>query len=329
MLLLPFCLLAAALAVNPLVANVGMADPHIHYWPEQNAFYAYATHDHSPQNKNFYMTDWWVWSSPDLVTWTLAEVLYPNATPSPPDAWGSCWATDGAHRKNPATGSWEYFFYLSIGTCQVAVMKSVTSPAGPWENVLGTPLLNTSLGQSLNPKACFRDPALFQDEDGASYIISGVFQYYITRMNADLVSLAEEPRLVEVLNPQGPYGKSTDDKPFIHKANGLYYLSWGCFYGISDSVYGPYNFTGVAIDTQFIAPDFRMNVTSPNWYAWEDLADRHGSFWTAGGQWFYASNDRSHSTDTAHRDVFRDTVVRAWRTRARGAPPRGPSSPLY
>ena len=89
----------------------------------------------------------------------------------------NCWATDGAHRKNPATGTWEYFFYLSIGHCQTAVMKSSGSPSGPWVNVLGTPLLNTSLGNSLNPQACFRDPAVFEDDDGSHYIISGVFDY--------------------------------------------------------------------------------------------------------------------------------------------------------
>lgn len=255
------------------------------------------------------MTDWWVWSSPDLVSWTLADVLYPNATPAPRSDYGNCWATDGAHRKNAATGSWEYFFYMSIGKCQTAVMKSTTSPAGPWVNVLGTPLLNESLGNSLNPKACFRDPAVFEDDDGSHYIISGVFNYYIMKLGDDLVSLAEAPRHVTVNNPTGPYGAQTDDKPFIHKANGLYYLSWGCFYGTSASVYGPYNYTGSAIDTAFIAPDFRTNSTRGPWYSHEDYADRHGSFWTAGGQWFYASNDRSHSTDHYNAGVFRDTVV--------------------
>jgi arabinoxylan arabinofuranohydrolase len=255
------------------------------------------------------MTDWWVWSSPDLVSWTLADVLLPNATPAAPSDYGSCWATDGAHRKDPATGAWEYFFYMSIGKCQTAVMKSTASPAGPWVNVLGAPLLNASLGDSLSPKACFRDPAVFEDDDGAHYIISGVFDYYIMRLGDDLVSLAEAPRLVKVLNPTGPYGAKTDDKPFIHKANGLYYLSWGCFYGTSASVYGPYTYAGSAIDTAAISPDFRTNSTSGPWYSHEDYADRHGSFWTAAGQWFYASNDRSHSTDRRNAAVFRDTVV--------------------
>lgn len=297
---------ASVLGGNPLVPNVGQADPHIHYWAETSTFYAYATHDASPDNTGFLMTNWWVWSSPDLVSWTLADVLYPNATPAPVADYGNCWATDGAHKRNAATGTMEYFFYMSIGHCQVAVMKSVTTPAGPWANVLGAPLLNSTLV----PGACLRDPAVFEDDDGSHYIIAGVFDYYIAKLGDDLVSLAETMRPVKVLDPTGPYGNKTDDKPFIHKAGGKYYLSWGCFYGISDSVYGPYTYTGSAIDTVFIAPDFRMNDTNGPWYSHNDYADRHGSFWTnAAGQWFYASNDRSHSTDKHDRSVFRDTVV--------------------
>jgi len=298
-----------ALAANPLVADVGQADPHIHYWPEANAYFLYSTHDFSPNNTGFRMDDWRVWSSPDLRAWTLADTVFPNATPSPPGDWHSCWATDGAH-KQEADGTFSYFFYLSIGTCQVAVLKSTATPAGPWQNVLGAPLLNSSFGNSLSPKACFRDPAVFEDDDGSHYLISGVFDYYIMRLGADLVSIAEQPRYVTVLNPTGPYGNSTDDKPFIHKANGLYYLSWGCFYGTATSVYGPYTYQGSAIDTAFLAPDFRTNQTGGEWWSHEDYQDRHGSFWTnAGGQAFYASNDRSHSTDLSNRGVYRDTVV--------------------
>ena len=302
-------LLGAARAANPIVANVGQADPHVHRWAEVDTYYAYATHDYSPQNTGFRMDNWWVWSSADLRNWTLVDILFPNATPAPPADYSNCWATDAAHKRDPATGAWSYYFYMSIGTCQVAVMKSVTTPAGPWINVLGTPLLNSSFGNSLNPQACFRDPAVFEDDDGTYYLISGVFDYYIMRLGDDLVSIAEQPQLVSVIDPTGPYGNKTDDKPFIHKNNGVYYLSWGCFYGTSSSVYGPYTYVGSVISTEAIDPDFRTNSTDGPWYSHEDYMDRHGSFWTNGaGQWFYASNDRSHSTDP-NRGVFRDTVI--------------------
>jgi hypothetical protein len=41
----------------------------------------------------------------------------------------------------------------------------------------------------------------------------------------------------------------------------------------------------------------------------EDYAGRHGSFWSSAGQWFLATTDRSHSTDVAHPNYFRDTVI--------------------
>jgi hypothetical protein len=77
---------------------------------------------------------------------------------------------------------------------------------------------------------------------------------------------------------------------------------------MADSVYGPYTYAGSVVDTAAIAPAFRMNDTAGPWYSHQDYADRHGSFWAAGGQWFFSANDRSHSTDLAHRDVFRDTI---------------------
>ena len=138
-----------------------------------------------------------------------------------------------------------------------------------------------------------------------------------------VVSLGEAPRLVTV-DPNGhsawgPYGAKTDDKPYLHVRNGIYYLSWGCFYGISSTPYGPFKFQGSAIATAALDPAFRRpQQQGTPWYGQEDYADRHGSFVTSGGQWFYASNDRSHSTDPGARFAFRDTVVGYVHFRANG-----------
>merc|ERR1712070_669709 len=47
---------------------------------------------------------------------------------------------------------------------------------------------------------------------------------------------------------------------------------------------------------------------SPPWFLEEDYTDRHGSFLEHRGQWYFFSNDRSHSGDMGHEGVFRDTV---------------------
>eukprot|EP00656_Telonema_subtile_P025310 TRINITY_DN27396_c0_g1_i1.p1 TRINITY_DN27396_c0_g1~~TRINITY_DN27396_c0_g1_i1.p1 ORF type:complete len:281 (+),score=39.09 TRINITY_DN27396_c0_g1_i1:346-1188(+) len=127
-----------------------------------------------------------------------------------------------------------------------------------------------------------------------------------------MVSLNETLRHVTVLDSYGPCGDNkTDDKPFLHRHQDTYYLSWGCFYGTSSSVYGPYQTRGSVVDTASIAPDFRMPAPAAGtpWYLGEDYTDRHGSFLQANGQWYFAANDRSHSGDSKSPGSFRDSVM--------------------
>lgn len=126
-----------------------------------------------------------------------------------------------------------------------------------------------------NPSSQLRDPCAFADDDGQHYLIAGTFNYYISALGPDMMSLAETPRLITVNNALGTFGPGkTDDKPFMHKYNGTYYLSWGCFYAMGASPYGPFDYAGVALDTSFIEPAFRMNSTSGPWYTHEDYKDR-------------------------------------------------------
>ena len=183
------------MAGNPVVPNVGMADPHVRVF--NSRFYMYATHDFSSNNTGFRMDNWWVWSSADMVNWTLESVLPPQQTPAPPSVWEECWATDGAESNG------KYYFYLSIGSDQVAVMRG-DSPVGPWEDPLGHPLLNRSLGASLRPPTTIRDPGILADDDGTHYIVFGTMEYYIARLGADMISIAEAPHHIEIVNALGP-----------------------------------------------------------------------------------------------------------------------------
>ena len=148
---------------------------------------------------------------------------------------------------------------------------------------------------------------------GDYYLIFGVKTYYIGRLNPDMISFAEKPKPVTIHNSIGSNGPGkTGDKPFLHIYNSTYYLSWGGFYATGQSPYGPFTFRGSVISTSTIAPDFRMNDTNPDpsaWWAAEDQADRHGSFFTLHGQWYFACNDRSHSSDEAHPGVYRDPIL--------------------
>lgn len=379
-LVLAAAAVAAADAANPLGGKTpadyvpGMADPNLHYF--DGKFTMWATHDFSVNNTGFTMKDWWIWSSPDLVEWTKEAVVSPEQSLKWDTATNECWATDAAF-----VGG-KYYFYVSAGGGQVGVM-SAPSLKGPWTDPLGVPLLSSAFGASLHPPTTFRDPCVFQDPDTKeSYIVAGVFTYYITKLKPDMISLAETPKLVNFsTHTYGPCGDGkTDDKPFLHKNGDTYYLSWGCFcelyhnyarapalihfrgaFGLnyasltltdatSKNVYGPYAMQGAVIDSAKIAPAYQCDgqpgqcgkpateaqtdrqlratgkvsdlaraealapyygtdASAKPWFLMEDYTDRHGSFLNHEKQWYYVSNDRSHSKDVGHEGVFRDTVI--------------------
>ena len=163
----------------------------------------------------------------------------------------------------------------------------------PEQTFIGKPLI----AKGLTPTEQ-RDPDLFTDDDGKAYMVYGTFNYFIVRMNDDMISLAEKPRPLQIGQKEGPYGKDkTDDKPSLHKRNGIYYLSWSSFYATSKSVYGPYVCKGSVIAPERVAPEFRNQKL---------FHDRHGNFFTWHNQWYYIFNDKSQPGRHEH---FRDACL--------------------
>ena len=257
---------------NPLIPGKGVCDPAIRI--SNGKFYLFATHDtplDAPQRKGykgFFMTDWWVWSSTNLADWHLESKLKP-------DIFGmkgitDCWATDGLFKNGKC-----FWYVCTPESTYVAVSNS---PKGPWASPLGN-----------KPLMAGRDPALFMDDDGTAYLITGVWTYNIARLKDNLISLAGKPRSIKIINPRGPYNHNgdniqepTDDKPYLNKRDGWYYLSWGCYYAMSRNIYGPYICKGSFLREKDIDPKLLQEP-------WD--MDRHGSFFEWKGQWYFICND--------------------------------------
>jgi arabinoxylan arabinofuranohydrolase len=266
---------------NPILPGIGLCDPHIRIFHDRA--YLYATHDRSEESTDFAMDDWWIWSSSDLVNWTHESTVRPEDTYIG-RPYSSCWAVDAIEKAG------QYYFYFSRGQKEIGVLKSST-PVGPWEEVLGRPLIPDGMTQTEA-----RDPGLFIDDDGQAYIVFGTWNFYMARLNEDMVSLAETPRKIAILNPEGPYGKGkTDDKPYLHKREGIYYLSWGCYYAMSNCIYGPYDCKGSIISEENVAPSLRYDK-------FEITHDRHGSFFEWRGQWFFICNEMGKTQSMHYRD---------------------------
>jgi len=269
-----------ALAGNQIIPGTGACDPHIVIHNERA--YLFASNDGSG------MTDWWVWSSDDLVNWRHESTVMPKDvfTQWKPNSIDpekhSCWATFGAFKNG------HVYWYVSASPMAVLMADS---PAGPWKDPIGKPFIPEG-----SPGAAY-DPDILIDDDGKAYMVYGCYDYYIVRLNEDMVSLAEKPRPVEFDRRFGPLSGRTDDKPSLHKRNGIYYLSWCSFYAMSTNVYGPYTYKGSVLANEMTAPDF-LHADTDLWY------DRHGNFFTWHNQWFYTCNDGSQPNRKGRESVI-------------------------
>jgi arabinoxylan arabinofuranohydrolase len=277
-------IMTSAFAGNPIVANIGLDDGHFIAYGDR--VYDYASHDYSPDSKDFVLKTWWIWSSKDLVTWTFESSLDPTVLGFP-ENYKDCWAVV------PQTKGGKYYWYVCNPDSTYVVVSD--TPHGPWKSPLGNRALVAG-----------RDPAVFTDSDGKSYIVTGVWNYTIAELNDDMVTLKETPKRITIVNPHGPYnldGKNvqapTDDKPYLHKHGGKYYLSWGCFYGMADNVYGPYTYKGCFIVPERTEEPFRQPKSGIT-------QDRHGSFFEWKGQTYFNCNDLSSNGANSY---WRNTII--------------------
>ena len=213
-----------------IIPKQGVCDPHIHIF--NGKAYLFSTHDRGPGSPGFRMDDWRIFSSDDLLNWKLEYTLRPEDTFL--GKCEECYATDAAERNG------KYYFYFSRSQDCTGVAVSESSPAGPYRDALGKPILPAGLADTPS-----YDPSVFidDDENHTPYILWGYTcfdkKYYIARLNEDMISLAEDPSPIEIINTW------PSDAAWLWKHNGLYYMtthrSW---YATAENIYGPYTYRG-------------------------------------------------------------------------------------
>jgi len=280
-----------AFGQNPVLpVHEGITDPHIRVY--DGVAYMSCCHDHSIESEWFHIDHWAMYSSPDLVNWTLEYDLQPEETYIG-RPYEQCWATDFIKRNG------KYYWYFSEHNHGVGVMVA-DAPGGPWTDPLGEPLLKEGLAPT-DPY----DPGIIEFE-GEYYIFYGVWDFYMAKLNEDMISLAGPPGKIEINNPHGPYNldgqnkeNPTDDKPFIHRYQGKFYLSWGCFYAMSDHLFGPYDYVDAIMNDSSFADGYK-EPTWPNGFR----QGRHGSFFEMHNQWYFAYDDMSQTDNRFFRSSF-------------------------
>jgi beta-xylosidase len=260
---------------KPIVSHIYTADPSAHVF--EGKLYIYPSHDldhDGPSNDNgdqYAMEDYHVLSMDDVNGECIdhGESLHLKNIP-----WASkqLWAPDAAYKNNTY-----YLFFPARdkeGIFRIGVATSPT-PAGPF-----TP------EENYIPGSFSIDPAVLVDEDDKAYMYfgglwggqlekwqTGSFQPdaegpaptepalgpRVAELSDDMLAFNSEPKEISIVDENGHPIQASDEErrffegPWVHKYNGLYYLSYSTgtthklVYAVSENPLGPFVFKGTIL----------------------------------------------------------------------------------
>lgn len=237
-----------AFAENPLVQTCFTTDPApmVH----GDRLYVYTGHDENKADF-FWMQEWLVYSTDDMVNWTDHG--------SPLAIEDFSWGDDRAWAPQCVERDGKFYFYVPLHsklTGAMAIGVAVgDSPTGPFKDAIGKPLADGNWD--------FIDPTCFIDDDGQAYLYWGNPTIYYVKLNDDMVSFEGEVQKIvpdaegfgpgkEVpMEPGKKYGSSYTEGPWFYKRDGKYYMIYAAggipehiAYSMSDSPTGPWKYMG-------------------------------------------------------------------------------------
>jgi beta-xylosidase len=233
-----------------------------------DTLFLYTSHDASPEDipdpnernsAGFYMYDWLLWSTTDMVNWTEHGAVASLKEFSWRSRENGAWAIQTVERNG------KYYLYAPLHGHGIGVLVA-DSPYGPFKDPLGEPLVwQKEHWDDI-------DPTVYTDDDGQAYMYWGNPHVYYTKLNADMISTQGD---IHVLNPKDgimrpvkeegakinlrvPYSekagwtvKNYQEGPWLYKRNGHYYLGYATTccpealgYAMSSSPTGPWEWKG-------------------------------------------------------------------------------------
>ena len=205
-----------------------------------DTLFLYTSHDASPEDipdvnekssAGFFMYDWLLWSTTDMVNWTEH-----GAVASLKDfAWRSRenggWAIQTVERNG------KYYLYAPLHGHGIGVLVT-DSPYGPFKDPLGKPLVwDQSNWYDI-------DPSVYTDDDGQAYMYWGNPHTFWAKLGKDMTSLTSGVTKL-------PHIPNYQEGPWFYKRNGHYYLGFASTccpealgYAMSDSPTGPWEWKG-------------------------------------------------------------------------------------
>ena len=205
-----------------------------------DTLFLYTSHDASPEDipdvnekssAGFFMYDWLLWSTTDMVNWTEH-----GAVASLKDfPWRG--RENGAWAIQTVVRNGKYYLYAPLHGHGIGVLEA-DSPYGPFKDPLGKPLVwDQSNWYDI-------DPSVYTDDDGQAYMYWGNPHTFWAKLGEDMTSLTSGVTKL-------PHIPNYQEGPWFYKRNGHYYLGFASTccpealgYAMSDSPTGPWEWKG-------------------------------------------------------------------------------------
>lgn len=275
-------LLSAALTrgKNPFITHMYTADPSAHVWND-GRLYVYASHDIAPPKGCDLMDQYHVFSTDDMITWVdHGEILNSAQVQWGRPEGGFMWAPDCVYKD----GTYYYYF----------PHPSDTKWNDSWKIGIATskdPTKGFVVQGYIKNIPSHIDPCVFVDDDGQAYFyFGGGGQCLGGKLRENMMQINGELAPMEGL-------VDFHEATWVHKRNGIYYLSYSnnhdesdkhnqmCF-ATSNSPLGPWTYQGIYMEST-------------------DSYTNHGSIVEFKGKWyaFY------HNSSLSQHDWLRSICV--------------------
>lgn len=206
-----------------------------------DTLFLFTSHDASPEDipdenerssAGFFMYDWLLWSTTDMVNWTEHGAVASLRDFTWRSRENGAWAIQTVERNG------KYYLYAPLHGHGIGVLVA-DSPYGPYRDPLGKPLVwQREHWEDI-------DPTVFTDDDGQAYMYWGNPHTYYARLNNDMISLRDSIVRLDY------HIQNYQEGPWFYKRNGKYYLAFastccpeGLGYAMSDSPTGPWKSMG-------------------------------------------------------------------------------------
>jgi hypothetical protein len=230
----------AAPGENPIVTDRFTADPAP--LVVGDTLYFYVGHDEAKGKEMFTMHEWLCYSSEDAKSWTLHGPIM--------RATDFKWASGDAWAAQVVEKGGKYWFYATVmqrSPRSRAIGVAVSdSPAGPFVDAIGAPLVTDSMTPSLNTWDDI-DPTVLIDDDGTPWLSWGNPNCYLVKLKPNMTGLDGPVQRLALPN--------YTEGPWLHKRNGIYYLTYAAFahqgfgericYATASRMSGPWTYRGI------------------------------------------------------------------------------------